>query len=93
MEDEDFLNELEQLTKTMSQEYSKSNVSVKESSKTPNNLEKDFQLNFAGTEGDYLKAIEKMLGSDMNFKVDESDPQAKEMMKLLSKFCPFLLIS
>ncbi len=84
MEDQDFINELEQLTKTMSQEFSnvKSNVSERE---TPSKQqEKDFQMNFAGTEGDYLKAIEKMLGSDMNFKIDESDPQAQEMMKLLS---------
>ncbi len=89
MEDQDFINELEELTKTMSQEFSgsKSNLSVKEPSKDQRNAhqaEKDLQMNFAGTEGDYLKAIEKMLGSDMNFKIDESDPQAKEMMKLLS---------
>jgi hypothetical protein len=89
MEDQDFLNELEQLTKTMSQEFSnpKSSMSVKETSKDSKlkDPDKDFHLAFEGTEGDYFKAIEKMLGSDMNFKLDESDPQAKEMMRLLSK--------
>ena len=89
MEDQDFINELEELTKTMSQEFSasKSNLSVKEPSKDSpqaNQAENDFQMNFSGAEGHYFKAIEQILSSNMDFKIDESDPQAKEMMKLLS---------
>ena len=98
MNDEDFMNELQELTKNMSKEFSQvqsqSTASVKAPS-TSNNMN-DFGMNFGASEGDYMKEIEKMLGgfsglgglgnvSGMDLNLDESDPQTKEMMKLLSK--------
>ena len=87
MNDEDFMNELQELTNTMSQEFSASKVQSVKSSNSNHESDKlkDFDMNFMGSEGDYLKEIEKMFAGQMKFDVDESDPQAKEMMKLLSK--------
>jgi len=87
MNDEDFMNELQELTKNMTQEFSMSKVaSVKEGSNSKPEIDKmkDFDMNFGGSEADYLKEIEKMFQGQMNFDIDDSDPQAKEMMKLLS---------
>lgn len=102
MNDDDFMNELQELTKNMTKEFStneKSTQSVKDSStpsfnngnvNTNKNDNFNFDLNFEGNEGDYMKEIEKLLsmgmGMDMgNMQIDDSDPQTKEMMKLLSK--------
>ena len=103
MNDEDFMNELQELTKNMSKEFSQvqsqSHASVKAPS-TSNNINlgqgniNDFGMNFGGSEENYMKEIEKMLGgfsglggleNGMDLNLDESDPQTKEMMKLLSK--------
>ena len=102
MNDEDFMNELQELTKNMTKEF----ASEKEKSMSGSNpvggnsttgtnnraqpFENDFGMKFEGNEADLMKELEKMLGGmgglsgmDMNF--DDSDPQTKEMMKLLSK--------
>jgi hypothetical protein len=48
-------------------------------------------MNFEGNEGDYMKELEKLLSMGMggmgNMQFNDSDPQSKEMMKLLRKYC------
>lgn len=93
MNDEDFMNELEELTKNMTKEFNqeKPNQSAKENTNSNPN-EKKFDLNsdfnFQGNEMDYMKEIEKMLSMNMGGldlgNIDDSDPKTKEMMNLLS---------
>src|SRR5690348_14442603 len=94
MNDEDFMNELEELTKNMTKEFSqdKSNQSVKENTIGCSTNEKkpdfNFDFNFQGNEMDYMKEIEKLLSmgmGGMNFQVVDSDPKTNEMLNLLSK--------
>ncbi len=98
MNDEDFMNELEELTKTMTKEFSqeKSSQSNKDNiqnnrgnSSNSGNLPKDFNfgMDFEGNDMNYMKEIEKLLqmGMGIDFKVEDNDPQTKEMMNLLSK--------
>lgn len=99
--DEDFMNELQELTKSMSKEFTqdKSTASVKPNSYSdlnsaypmPGSNLLNMDMNFEGTEKDYLKEIEKLIGnfgnmnSGLDLNLDDSDPQTKEMMKLLGE--------
>jgi hypothetical protein len=94
------MNELQELTKNMTKEFAAEkeksssgsnllggNSTTGSNKNLPGN---DFGMKFEGNEADLMKELEKMLGGmgglsgmDMNF--DDSDPQTKEMMKLLSK--------
>jgi hypothetical protein len=86
MNDEDFMNELEELTKNMTKEFSTNNKSSTgnlEINQKKEENELGFNLN--GNEMDYMKEIEKLLSMSGNLKLDdEADPQTKEMMNLLS---------
>ena len=103
MNDEDFMNELQELTKNMTKEFasekeksSSGSIPIGNTGSNKNPLGNDFSMKFEGNEADLMKELEKMLGGigglsgmDMNF--DDSDPQTKEMMKLLSKKRFFLI--
>jgi hypothetical protein len=99
--DEDFMNELQELTQSMSKEFTqdKSTASNKPNSYSDLNSAHamsgsnlfNMDMNFEGTEKDYLKEIEKLIGSfgninsGLDLNLDDSDPQTKEMMKLFSE--------
>jgi hypothetical protein len=106
--DDDFVKELEELTKGLEKEFLnefKSESSLKSTSvinnsdapkqTTPSDSKKDpfdFFKNLDGDD-DLMGGIEKLLNmkdlKDFNLNpldsIEESDPQTKEMMKLLSK--------
>lgn len=114
MSDDDFLNELEELTKNMTKEFAaekdKSTSGQNNTGQTringansnSSNFPNDFGMKFDGSEADIMKELEKMLGglgglgglsglTGMDMNLDDSDPQTKEMMKLLSKKYVYLI--
>src|SRR5690348_10174590 len=100
MNDEDFMKELQELTKNMSKEFSTNEKSTQSVKDTPTptfnnntfNQFNNFDMNLEGSEGDYFKEIQKLLSGagNMNFDIDDSDPGVKDMMKLLSKIFSYI---
>ena len=87
MEDENFLKELEEMTKTMEKEFSNENVSSGNkiiSNKSSGNLNSvnssnfpghniDFNMNFDGNGENYMKELQKLLQMNTNGGMNFND--------------------
>jgi len=84
------MNELLQMTKNMEKEMSQTPENTNNSNINKDNIAKvsnspmDFNMPFDGNEDNYMKELEKLLKNNQNFDLDDSDPQTKEMLKLLN---------
>ena len=95
MDDAEFLKELQEMTKSMQDEFEKEskkeNGAPKQNNINNNNTNNNFNpfgnfnmpMNFTGNENDMLKELQNLINADLN--IDDSDPNVKNMMDQLSK--------
>jgi hypothetical protein len=89
MDDDQLFKELEELTRTMENEFKQSNTQIKSDTVSKTQTEQkdpfgDFKFPNMGSEDMLMKELQKLLTADIN--IDENDAETKIMMKELSKF-------